>query len=90
VRPERISLDPLGSYEAILLDDLDLGSARELTLSLGEKLELTMRTTETGELEIGSPLRVEIDPADVVVWPLTQPLGDHQLSSGGSQLHGTG
>jgi ABC-type sulfate/molybdate transport systems ATPase subunit/ABC-type sulfate transport system permease component len=71
VRPERISLDPLGSYEAILLDDLDLGSARELTLAFGQTLELTMRTAAAIQLEIGSPLRVEIDPEDIVVWPLT-------------------
>ena len=35
MRPERISLDPLRSYEAMLLDDVDLGSARELTVALG-------------------------------------------------------
>jgi ABC-type Fe3+/spermidine/putrescine transport system ATPase subunit/ABC-type sulfate transport system permease component len=90
VRPERIALDPLGRYEAILLDDLDLGSARELTLSLGETLELTMRTTETVELEIGSTLRVAIDPEDVVVWPLTCPEGEARHSNGGSQLHSAG
>jgi ABC-type sulfate/molybdate transport systems ATPase subunit/ABC-type sulfate transport system permease component len=90
VRPERIALDPLGSYEAVLLDDLDLGSARELTLALGETLELTMRTTATCELEIGSPVRVEIDPEDLVVWPLRRALRDDQLSTGGSQPNGTG
>jgi molybdate transport system permease protein len=90
VRPERIVLDPLGRYEATLLDDVDLGAARELTLAFGGTLELTMRTTETVELELGSPLRVEIDAEDVVVWTATRSEGDAWLSPGGSQLRGTG
>jgi molybdate transport system permease protein len=70
VRPERISLDPLGSYEAILLDDVDLGWVRELTVALGDKLELIVRTGETLELTIGSPVPIEIKPEDVAMWPL--------------------
>jgi len=86
VRPERIALDPLGRYEAVLLDDVDLGSARELTLALGQTLELTMRTAETVELELGSRLRVEIDPEDVVVWPLARSRREDHSSPGGPPL----
>ncbi len=70
VRPERISLDPAGRYEAILLDDVDLGSTRELTVALAGTLQLTVRTAETTELELGARLRLDIEPEDVTVWPL--------------------
>jgi molybdate transport system permease protein len=70
VRPERISLDPVGRYEAILLDDVDLGSTRELTVALAGTLELTVRTAETTELALGARLRLDIEPEDVTVWPL--------------------
>jgi molybdate transport system permease protein len=86
VRPERIALDPLGRYEAVLLDDVDLGSARELTLAFSETLELTMRTADTVELELGSRLRVEIDPEDVVVWALAGSRREDHSSPGGSPL----
>ncbi|MCW3019386.1 MAG: hypothetical protein JWN10_1694, partial [Solirubrobacterales bacterium] len=69
VRPERISLDPLGRYEAVLRDDVDLGSSRELTVELAGALELTVRTAATARLTIGERLRVEIAPEDVTVWP---------------------
>jgi ABC-type sulfate/molybdate transport systems ATPase subunit/ABC-type sulfate transport system permease component len=71
VRPERISLAAAdGGYAAILLDDADLGSARELTIVIGEKLELALRTSETRELTIGEALRVNLAPEDITVWPL--------------------
>ncbi len=69
VRPERISLNPEGRYTAILLDDVDLGTVRELTISLGATLELTVRTDETRELEIGGPLRLDLAVDDITVWP---------------------
>jgi len=72
VRPERISLRPLGRYEAVLLDDVDLGSVRELTVALRDTLELIVRTAETQELTLGSPLRIDIEPADVALWPLPE------------------
>ena len=53
VRPERIALDRTGRYEATLLDDVDLGSTRELTVALGGALELTVRTAATLELVVG-------------------------------------
>jgi molybdate transport system permease protein len=69
VRPERITLDPRGTYEAMLLDDVDLGSARELTVALAGTLELTVRTPATTELTIGERLRLELAPEDLSVWP---------------------
>jgi len=68
VRPERILLDPAGAYDARLLDDADLGAVRELTIALGNSLELTLRTSERGELAPSSPVRVSIAPHDITVW----------------------
>jgi molybdate transport system permease protein len=69
IRPERISVDAGGGYEAVLLDDVDLGSTRELTVALAGSLELTVRTAATNELTIGERLRLGIAPEDVAVWP---------------------
>lgn len=68
VRPERIALDPAGAYEAVLCDDIDLGSTRELTVALGGSLELIVRTAETMALAVGTPVRLRIHIADVAVW----------------------
>ena len=70
VRPERIVLDPLGGYEATLLDDVDLGFVRELTIVLGDSLELIVRTTLDLELATASLVRLAIEPGTVAVWPL--------------------
>jgi hypothetical protein len=68
VRPERLRLDPAGAYEALLLDDADLGSSRELTVALGGELELTLRTDERAPLEPGTLLRLALAREDVSVW----------------------
>ena len=53
VRPEHISLRDEGHYAGLLIDDADLGAARELTISLGRSLELTARTLDATELTVG-------------------------------------
>ncbi len=73
VRPERISVDRAGGYEAVLLDDVDLGTTRELTVALAGRLELTVRTAATTELVVGERLRLHIQPQDVSVWALSGP-----------------
>jgi ABC-type sulfate/molybdate transport systems ATPase subunit/ABC-type sulfate transport system permease component len=89
VRPERVLLDPLGSYEAILLDDVDLGPVRELTVAIGDTLELTVRTSETLALTIGSPLPIEIKPGDVAVWQLPGSRHEDDGSASGVSFPGT-
>jgi molybdate transport system permease protein len=69
VRPERIVIDPQGSYGARILDDVDLGSTRELTIALGGGLELTVRTSEERPTVSGQAVRVNIAPEDITVWP---------------------
>jgi molybdate transport system permease protein len=56
-------------YDATLLDEIDLGAVRELTLSLGRSLELAVRTTEPTACEVGERVLARIDPDDVAVWP---------------------
>jgi molybdate transport system permease protein len=69
VRPERVSPDPRGRYEARLLDEVDLGAVRELTISLDGQLELLVRTDVRAQLSIGQQLTVEVPPEDINVWP---------------------
>ncbi len=57
VRSEHIRLAPDGRYAATLIDDVDLGSARELTLALEGGLQLTLRDARTGAWRSDSPAR---------------------------------
>jgi ABC-type sulfate/molybdate transport systems ATPase subunit len=70
VRSERVSLAPDGRYAATLIDDVDLGTVRELTLALDGGLELTLRYGDSERLEIGQSLRLDLPPEDIAVWPL--------------------
>jgi ABC-type Fe3+/spermidine/putrescine transport system ATPase subunit/ABC-type sulfate transport system permease component len=68
IRPERVTLDDAGDYEGALVDDVDLGSTRELTVALGNQLELAVRTASREALRLGAPVRLRIAPQDVAVW----------------------
>jgi molybdate transport system ATP-binding protein/molybdate transport system permease protein len=70
VRPERLSLDPRGQYEARLLDEVDLGAMRELTISLDGRVELLVRTDAREELRIGQQLIFDVAAEDINVWPV--------------------
>jgi ABC-type sugar transport system ATPase subunit len=69
IRPERISVCPGGEYSATLLDCIDLGSVRELTISLDGTLELTVRTSDTPQLRNGEAVSVDLAPEDITIWP---------------------
>jgi molybdate transport system permease protein len=88
VRPERISLDPAGRYRATLIDDIDLGSVRELTISLEGALELVLRTEQRKSLTVGQELTLEVAADDVSVWPVDEdaPAGSRKLASVGAPL----
>jgi molybdate transport system permease protein len=70
VRPECVSLAPQGRYGATLLDDVDLGSVRELTLALDGTLQLTLRYGQAERFQIGQSLRLDLSPEEISVWPL--------------------
>jgi ABC-type Fe3+/spermidine/putrescine transport system ATPase subunit/ABC-type sulfate transport system permease component len=74
IRPERIAIDPHGRYEAVVIDAADLGAARELTIALDGTLELTLRTLDQITTRIGEPVRVELDPAAIALWPDQPPM----------------
>jgi len=67
-RPERIRPDPAGDYTAVVVDDADLGAIRELTVSLGRRLELRLRTTDPVDAGVGDTLRFTLPPEDISVW----------------------
>jgi ABC-type Fe3+/spermidine/putrescine transport system ATPase subunit/ABC-type sulfate transport system permease component len=70
VRPERISLQADGRYCATLIDEIDLGSVRELSVCVDGGPTLTVRTLHRHRLEIGESVGLEMKPVDVNVWPL--------------------
>lgn len=57
---------------AVLQDEVDLGTVRELTVAVGEAFELTVRGPYLDALGIGAQLRVTIAPRDIGVWALEQ------------------
>jgi ABC-type sulfate/molybdate transport systems ATPase subunit len=69
VRAERISMPSSGRYSAVLVDDVDLGAVRELTVALGGALELTVRTNDDRDLRTGQTLRLDLPHSDIAVWP---------------------
>jgi molybdate transport system permease protein len=83
VRPERISVDSAGRYRATIVDAVDLGAIRELTVSLHGALELVVRTDLRDTLTVGQEVSVDIAEKDVIVWPVEDPPGDgpSELSS---------
>jgi ABC-type sulfate/molybdate transport systems ATPase subunit/ABC-type sulfate transport system permease component len=85
VRPEQILVKPDGPYTATLLDEIDLGSVRELTISLDQKLELIVRTSQTPELNIGDAMHFEMSPEGIAVWPVA----DRELAQKPPPGHGT-
>jgi molybdate transport system permease protein len=82
VRPERVRVtarddharahehrdDRSAGYDAMLLDEIDLGTVRELSVALEGGLELTARATGTDVLEPARRVHVLLAPADIVVW----------------------
>ena len=70
IRPERVRLQADGRYAATLVDDVDLGATRELTLRLGGTLALTLRTSAATVPAVGADVRVELPPQDISLWPL--------------------
>jgi ABC-type Fe3+/spermidine/putrescine transport system ATPase subunit/ABC-type sulfate transport system permease component len=70
VRPEQIVPAPDGRYRAILIDDVDLGTVRELTVSFEDGPLLTVRTPQRHDLRIGESVELEMASEHVSVWPL--------------------
>jgi molybdate transport system ATP-binding protein/molybdate transport system permease protein len=69
VRPERLLPSADGALGAVVTDAVDVGVARELTVTLGGELDLLLRTSGRFEARVGEPLRLALAADDVTVWP---------------------
>ncbi|MGI8629214.1 MAG: ABC transporter ATP-binding protein/permease [Solirubrobacteraceae bacterium] len=68
VRPEHISVDPRGRYQAVVLDAVTLGAAHETTVAI-EGLELTIRTASPPLPQTASRCRIDVPPDAITLWP---------------------
>jgi molybdate transport system permease protein len=68
VRPERVLLDGAGEHVAELLDAVDLGTVRELTIQLDGAVELLVRTAARPPVAVGERLAVSLPAQDISVW----------------------
>ena len=69
VRPERLLPAAAGALSGVVTDAIDVGLARELTVTLGGELDLLLRTSDRFEARVGEPLRLALAADDVSVWP---------------------
>lgn len=69
IRPDHVVMAKNGAYPAIVDDIADIGTMTTLTLRLPGGQELRVRTTNPGELSPGDDCRVDLNPADITVWP---------------------
>jgi len=74
VRPEDIGLGQADGLSATVLDVVSFGSAAELSLRLGDGLDLVARTSAHPP-PVGSSCRLKIPAAAVMVWPRQRPGG---------------
>jgi molybdate transport system permease protein len=82
-RAEHVTLRPLtdtgpDTYPAIVQEVFDLGAWREVTVRIGRGLDLTARTVDGRDLELGGQCRVRLPRDDVTVWatPQRPPVAD--------------
>jgi molybdate transport system permease protein len=90
VRPERITVTTAAAvgngaagpthYPAKVVDVADLGSVTAVTVAIDGEHELLVRVTRPVDLERGSPCRVSMDPADILVWPAPSDSTAEQLA----------
>jgi hypothetical protein len=66
IRPEQVRVGGPGSFEVLVVDVVDLGSAHEVALDLGGGLLLRGRGVVPGER-----CRVEVPVEAIAVWPRT-------------------
>jgi molybdate transport system permease protein len=69
IRPDHIAVGAHGTYPAIVDDVADIGTITTLTVRLPGGPELSVRTTDPGELSPGDTCRVGLDPAAITLWP---------------------
>ena len=73
IRPDHVKVTKDGPYPAVVEDVADIGTVTTLTLRLAEEVELRVRTTDPGDLEVGDECSVDLPPADLTLWPAEAP-----------------
>lgn len=86
IRPERIAVGGADGLAATLLDDVDLGTTRELIVDIGGEIELTVRTTETVPLLVGEEVRLVLPVAEMRVWPRSAAQPDRRMPTAPTRL----
>jgi molybdate transport system permease protein len=69
VRPERLHPAAEGTLSGVVSDAMDVGLARELTVTVGGELDLLLRTSDPPQARVGQSLYLALAPEDVAVWP---------------------
>jgi molybdate transport system permease protein len=73
IRPDHVRVGKDGPYPAVVEDVADIGTVTTLTLRLAEEVELRVRTTDPGDLDVGDACSVGLPPADLTLWPAESP-----------------
>ena len=68
VRPEDITINASGTYQATMLDTVTIGATHEITVTI-ETLELMIRTTQYPTIAVGSNARLDIPAEAIKLWP---------------------
>jgi ABC-type sulfate/molybdate transport systems ATPase subunit/ABC-type sulfate transport system permease component len=68
IRPEDITINANGTYQATVLDTVAIGASHEIVVMINA-LELTIRTTQHPALAAGSGSRIDIPAEAITLWP---------------------
>jgi ABC-type Fe3+/spermidine/putrescine transport system ATPase subunit/ABC-type sulfate transport system permease component len=71
IRPERVSFRPSGGLPGIFTDIADVGTAVDLFIALGDRLEIQARAVGPVDFQIGDACHVELPPEAITLWPET-------------------
>ena len=69
IRPERVSLLPVGGLAGAFVDIADVGTAVDLFIALGPHLEIHARTIHAIDADVGDACHVELPTDAITLWP---------------------
>jgi hypothetical protein len=75
IRPERVSLLPVGGLAGTFIDIADVGTAVDLFIALSPHLEIHARTTQVVEAGVGDACHVELPADAITLWPAVATAG---------------
>jgi ABC-type sulfate/molybdate transport systems ATPase subunit len=71
IRPERVSIRPSGGLPGTFTDIADVGTAVDLFIALGARLEIQARAVGPVDFQIGDACHIELPPEAITLWPET-------------------